>query len=49
MQALLILSLLITVWLNRETATKRSDSGSKNYVKSTGLALHYGADAHHFR
>ena len=49
MQTLLILSLLITVWLNRETAPRRSASDSYHCVKSTGLALQSGADAHRFR
>lgn len=49
MQTLLILSLLITVWLNRETAPRRNALGSNHCVKATGLALHFGADAHRFR
>lgn len=49
MQSLLILSLLIAVWLNRDAAPQRSASVSNRCVKSTGLALHSGADAHHFR
>lgn len=49
MQILLILSLLITVWLNRETAPRRSASDSNHCVQPTGLALQSGADAHHFR
>ncbi len=48
MQILLILSLLITVWLDRETAPKRNASGSKRHVKSTSLSRQSGADAHHF-
>lgn len=49
MQSLLILSLLIAVWLNRDSAPKRRPSGSNICAKSTGLALRSGADAHHFR
>ncbi len=48
MQTLLILSLLIAVWLNRETAPRRSFTDTK-VVKSTGLARLFGVDAHRFR
>lgn len=46
MQTLLILSLLIAVWLNRDSAPKRNHSGS---AKSTGLERNTSAEAHRFR
>ena len=49
MQTLLILSLLIAVWLNRDSAPKRRHSGSNACAKSTGLERYFGAEAHHFR
>ena len=48
MHSLLILSLLLTVWLNRETAPQRAFTDTK-VVKSTGLARPFGVDAHRFR
>lgn len=48
MQTLLILSLLILVWLNRDSAPKCKPSDSKASAKSTGLERE-SADAHHFR
>jgi len=49
MQTLLILSLLIAVWLNRDSAPKCRHSGSNACAKSTGLERYFGAEAHHFR
>ncbi len=49
MQALLILSLLIAVWLNRDSAPKRKPSDSKVSAKSTGLGRYSSAKAHRFR
>lgn len=49
MQTLLILSLLIAVWLDRDSAPKRKPSDSKVSDKSTGLERHSSAEAHRFR
>jgi len=49
MQTLLILSLLIAVWLNRDSAPKRNHSGSNVSAKSTGLERNTSAEAHRFR
>lgn len=49
MQSLLILSLLITVWLNRDSAPRRDHSGGMFSAKSTGLRRSTGGAAHRFR
>jgi len=49
MQTLLILSLLIAVWLNRDSAPKCNHACCKVSAKSTSLGRYYSAEAHRFR
>jgi len=49
MQALLILSLLLMVWLNREAVTKCFLHQIREGIWVTGLTSLIGSEAHHFR